>query len=209
MKFDNVIFDFDGTLADTSRGVLGSVRYALGTLGVPVPDESVLRGFIGPSLYTSFTGITGLDDERANEAIELYRSVYNPRGVYECELYDGMKELLSELKQNGVSLSVASSKPQNALDKVVDHLGIREYFDRVIGADPSVKHDDKAELVVAARTRENAVMIGDSRFDIEAAKKAGIKSIAAGYGFTAKEKLLALGPDYYADSVSDIAKILE
>ena len=108
-----------------------------------------------------------------------------------------------------ISLSVASSKPQNALDKVVDHLGIREYFDRVIGADPSVKHDDKAELVVAARTRENAVMIGDSRFDIEAAKKAGIKSIAAGYGFTAKEKLLALGPDYYADSVSDIAKILE
>ena len=202
MKFDNVIFDFDGTLADTSRGVLG-------TLGVPVPDESVLRGFIGPSLYTSFTGITGLDDERANEAIELYRSVYNPRGVYECELYDGMKELLSELKQNGVSLSVASSKPQNALDKVVDHLGIRECFDRVIGADPGVKHDDKADLVVAARTRENAVMIGDSRFDIEAAKKVGIKSIAAGYGFTAKEKLLALDSDYYADSVSDIAKILE
>lgn len=209
MKFDNVIFDFDGTLADTSPGVLGSVRYALETLGAPVPDEKVLRGFIGPSLYSSFTGIIGFDGKKADEAIALYRSVYNPRGVYECELYDGMKELLSGLKQNGVSLSVASSKPQNALDKVVDHLGIREYFDRVIGADPSVKHDDKAELVAAARTRENAVMIGDSRFDIEAAKKAGIKSIAAGYGFTAKEKLLALDPDYYADSVSDIAKILE
>lgn len=209
MKFDNVIFDFDGTLADTSRGVLGSVRYALGTLGVPVPDESVLRGFIGPSLYTSFTGTVGLDDERANKAIELYRSVYNPRGVYECELYDGMKQLLSKLKQSGVSLSVASSKPQNALDKVVDHLGIRECFDRVIGADPGVKHDDKADLVAAARTRENAVMIGDSRFDIEAAKKIGIKSIAAGYGFTAKEKLLALAPDYYADTVNDIEKILE
>ena len=209
MKFDNVIFDFDGTLADTSPGVLGSVRYALETLGAPVPDEKILRGFIGPSLYSSFTGITGLSGEKADEAIALYRLVYNPRGVYECKLYDGMKDLLASLKKAGVSVSVASSKPQNALDKVVDFLGIREYFDRVAGADPNDKHDDKASIVAAARTRDNAVMIGDSRFDIEAAKTVGIKSIAAGYGFTAKDVLLSLNPDYYADSVSDIAKILE
>ena len=69
MKFDNVIFDFDGTLADTSPGVLGSVRYALETLGAPVPDEKVLRGFIGPSLYSSFTGIIGFDGKKADEII--------------------------------------------------------------------------------------------------------------------------------------------
>lgn len=66
MKFDNVIFDFDGTLADTSPGVLGSVRYALETLGAPVPDEKVLRGFIGPSLYSSFTGIIGFDGKKCD-----------------------------------------------------------------------------------------------------------------------------------------------
>lgn len=209
MKFDNVIFDFDGTLADTSPGVLGSVRYALETLGAPVPDEKVLRGFIGPSLYSSFTGIIGFDGKKADEAIALYRSVYNPRGVYECKLYDGMKDLLIKIKAAGVSASVASSKPQNALDKVVDFLGVREYFDRVVGADPDDKHDNKALIVAAARTRDNAVMIGDSRFDIEAAKKVGIKSIAAGYGFTAKDVLLSLNPDYYADKVADITEILE
>ena len=209
MKFDNVIFDFDGTLADTSKGVIDSVKYALSRLGVAIPGESVLRGFIGPSLYSSFTGIIGFDDETAKEAIRLYRSVYEPHGVFECELYDGMKDLLVSLKKEGVSLSVASAKPQNALDIVVDFLDIRQYFDKVAGADPSVKDNDKALLVAAAKTRENAVMVGDSVYDVDAAKLVGIKCAAVGFGFTGKETLLAHSPDFYAASVADLGKILK
>lgn len=208
MTFDGVIFDFDGTIADTSAGVLGSVRYAVEAMGRKVPNDDVLRGFIGPSLYSSFTKICGMNDGEAKEAIELYRSVYNPKGVYDCVLYDGMLELLGRLKADGVKLSVASSKPLNALGKVVDYLGLTRFFDKVAGADPSVKDDDKAALIASARLTKNSVMVGDSRFDIEGAATAGVRSVAVGYGFTDGEVLKGFNPDYYAADVAALSEIL-
>ena len=84
MKYENIIFDFDGTVANTGEGVLNSVRYALKNAGAEIPCDEVLVGFIGPTLYRSFIDITGLTSEQAYKAIDDYRSYYVPYGVYQC-----------------------------------------------------------------------------------------------------------------------------
>lgn len=208
MKKYGVIFDFDGTLADTSKGVLDSVEYALEKVGAPSFDRRVLRGFIGPSLYESFQAITGLSPEDAVRAIDFYRSYYQPKGIYECHLYPGMKELLKELSDKGIPLAVASSKPQVSLDVVVKYLGIEDFFDKIVGAELSVKSSDKLTLVKRAALESNNVMTGDAVFDIRAARQAGFTSVAVTYGFNDRETLLKEKPDFIADNISDLKEIL-
>lgn len=208
MKKYGVIFDFDGTLADTSKGVLDSVEYALEKMGAPSFDRRVLRGFIGPSLYESFQEIAGLSPEDSVRAIEYYRSYYQPKGIYECNLYPGMKELLKELSDKGVCLSVASSKPQVSLDVVTKHLGIDGFFDKIVGAELSVKTSDKLTLVKRAALNENNVMAGDAVFDVRAAHAAGFTSVAVTYGFNDRETLEKENPDFIADSVSELREVI-
>ena len=208
MRFDGVILDCDGTLADTSEGVLESVKYALKKLGAPIPSYETLRGFIGPSLFVSFQKITGLSADKADLAVKYYRETYSKEGIFKLKLYDGMRELLTELKSHGVLISVASAKPQVSLDVVVKYLGLDTVFDKVVGPSLAVKSDDKKDLVTAATLTKNSVMIGDAIYDIRAAKAANVASIAAMYGFGKREELLAEKPDFTADTVADIRKIL-
>lgn len=208
MRFDGVIFDFDGTLADTSEGVLESVEYALKKVGSPKFPREVLKGFIGPSLFISFQRITGLTPENAELAVEYYRETYSREGIFKLKLYDGMRELLDELKRRGVKISVASAKPQVSLDVVVKHLNLDTAFDKVVGPSLAVKSDDKKELVAAARLTEKTVMVGDAIYDIRAAKETGVASVAALYGFGDREDLLNENPDFTAESVADLKKIL-
>lgn len=208
MRFDGVIFDFDGTLADTSEGVLESVEYALKKIGSPAFPREVLKGFIGPSLFISFQRITGLTPENAELAVEYYRETYSREGIFKLKLYDGMRELLGELKSRGAKISVASAKPQVSLDVVVKHLNLETVFDKVVGPSLAVKSDDKKELVAAARLTEKTVMVGDAIYDMRAAKETGVASIAALYGFGDREDLLRENPDFAAESVADLKKIL-
>lgn len=208
MRFDGVIFDFDGTLADTSEGVLESVEYALKKVGSPAFPRELLKGFIGPSLFISFQRITGLTPENAELAVGYYRETYSREGIFKLKLYDGMRELLDGLKERGVKISVASAKPQVSLDVVVEYLNLGNVFDKVVGPSLAVKSDDKKELVAAARLTEKTVMVGDAIYDIRAAKETGVASVAALYGFGDREDLLNENPDFTAESVADLKKIL-
>ena len=208
MRYDGVIFDFDGTLADTSEGVLSSVEYALEKLGKPIPSRDVLIGFIGPALYDSFMKITNLDEETAVKAIALYREVYIPTNVYKLTVYEGIKELLSQLKEAGVKLSVASGKPQIQLQRAVEGGGLTEYFEKVVGPDPSVKTNDKEYLFKRARVTVNSVIVGDAIFDIEGAHKIGLPAIAVTYGFGNKDDLFSANPEFVAHTVREIKKFI-
>ena len=208
MRYDGVIFDFDGTLADTSEGVLASVEYSLEKIGVPVPDRSILRGFIGPALYDSYINIIGLNEEDALKAVEHYREVYVPKNVYRLRLFDGIKEMLTLLKKEGIVLSVASSKPYPQLLKAIGSVGISELFDQIIGPDPSVTTNNKEDYFRRALLTENTVVVGDAIFDIDGAHKAGLPVIAVTYGFGKEEDLIAHNPDYTVSSVQELTKFL-
>ena len=121
-KYDYVIFDFDGTVTDTGEGILKSLQYSFEQMGDPVPDLSDLKKFIGPPIHYSFVTFYGVKEEDVGKYIEKYRERYRKIGIYECCLYDGMLDTLKTLKENGVKIGIASSKPISLIYDVMNYL---------------------------------------------------------------------------------------
>ena len=197
-----VIFDFDGTLFDTGEGIRDTARYVLDKLGVKdFPDEK-MNLFIGPSLFYAFNEIVGLDEERSKLGVELYRERYKSVGIDKSCPYGGMKELLDKLKADGYVLTIASSKPLEMVRYLLRKHDLSGYFDKVCAADFTTVSCDKADFITAASLGDSNVMVGDTRFDIEGGHKAGVKVIAAAYGFGASETLSEA--EYKADSPAEV-----
>ena len=216
MSFKAVIFDFDGTVADTGRGVRNSIKYAVREFGIPVGDESALDYFIGPPLYESFEHVYGVDSETAAELVDTYRIYYAAKGIYELDAYPGLLELLANLKAAGVKLAVASSKPLHFLKTAVDTVGATEYFDFIIGPELNNHEADKSELIRSALnaleiTEDNyrdVVMVGDRFYDIDGAKAVGISSVGITFGYGKRPELEAAEADKIVDSVEELSAYL-
>ena len=131
-----ILFDLDGTLTDSGEGITKSVQYALEKVGKPEPDLQKLRIFVGPPLLEQFQEYARIDEETARKAVEIYRERYAPVGIYENELYPGIPEMLSGLKQRGYKLAIASSKPENFVKIVAEYFHIVSYFDEIVGSEP-------------------------------------------------------------------------
>lgn len=194
MVYPSVIFDLDGTLSDSSEGIMKGVRYAMERYGVTDIPEATLRRFIGPPLYDTFSQIFGLSPAQADYAVALYREYYLPQGMYENRLYPGIMELLERLRAAGRALYICTSKPKAVADRVLDYLGVAKAFDGVIGASMDRSLNDKISLLrLLLRERQPAgpaVIIGDTRFDLEAADACGIDGIAVQWGFGLEEELV-------------------
>ncbi len=210
-KFDFVIFDFDGTIADTSRGVFDSVIYALTSYGYKEPDEKTLFSFLGPPLHASFKRVAECDDEMAEKLTAKYRELYTDNAMYRVELYCGIREMLISLGENGIKMAIASSKPQHFFDKLLKHLEITEYFEAVCGAAFDDKENTKEAIIARAidllgAEKEKTLMVGDRCFDIEGAKKNGIKSLGVVFGFDYTQELKAAGADFIVKEAKAITK---
>lgn len=211
MKYDTVIFDFDGTLVDSSEGIIKNLKLTLDTMNEPPLSEATLRKFIGPSLLISLRTHCGMNDERANEAIAVYRSTYDKDGYKLSKPYDGIIELIEKLRVAGVKTAIASAKPQYILDPCVEHLDLIPLFDAVIGSECEGRaSNSKKEIVERAILGKKAVMVGDSTFDVDGGKDAGIDTIAVsyGFGFETEEEAINSNPTYVARSVEELEKIL-
>ncbi len=213
-KFDTVLFDLDGTLTNSMPGIFGCIRYALTTLGREIPDDTALKSFLGPPLFHSFRTVCGLSEEESDTAVRLYRERYSDVMISENSLYDGVSDMLKRLSDAGVSIAMATSKPQKYAEKIADGFGIARYFAAIIGASPDDKQCGKAHLIeralaaAGASDKQGAVMVGDRRYDIEGAVTCGIHSIGAVYGYGSKEELLSAGADFLAESPLAVADII-
>lgn len=185
---DCVIFDFDGTIADTSEGVFNCVKYALESFGIEENNIDGLRRMIGPPLREGFSTFYGVDGEIATAK---YREKYAVEGIYQCKLYDGMEQLLADLKERGARLAIATSKPLEYTNKILSHFGIDKYFDVVVGATFDGTFDNKDDIVKEAIRQLGDVdiyhsyIVGDRYTDIIAGRKTGLITVGARYGFTA------------------------
>src|SRR3712207_5890198 len=121
------LFDLDGTLTDPKAGITRSVQYALDQLGQPVPDADALAWMIGPPLIASFTKLLGRPED-AHEALRLYRERFGVTGLFENEVYAGIPALLQELRDKGVRLFVATSKPHVYARRILDHFELSRFF---------------------------------------------------------------------------------
>ncbi|MCM1049547.1 MAG: HAD family hydrolase [Clostridiales bacterium] len=216
-KFQYILFDLDGTLTDPKVGITRCVQYALSKFGIDEPDLDKLEVFIGPPLTESLNEFYGFDETKAAEAVVFYRERFGDVGIFENEIYDGMEELLARLKKEGKTLAIASSKPTIYVNRILQHFNIEQYFDVIVGSELDGTRSQKNEVVEEALNRlktlqhtgnDKFVMIGDRKFDINAAKKFGIVSIGVSYGYAAPNELEQAGADYIVDTVKELGKLL-
>ncbi len=214
--FDAVLFDFDGTVVDSSEGIFKSLIYAFESDGKAAPPESTLKKFIGPPIYDSFKKNYGFSDGEIERLIKKYRERYSAEGCSELRLYDGIEQLLKRLKENGVKVATASSKPVKFIERILDENNLSRYIDYVGGTDfdqialgsgkTGILLNAMEHLGVTDKSR--TVMVGDRKFDIDGAKGAGIKTIAVLYGFGSREEFIKHGAEYIAETVGDVEKII-
>ena len=214
-NFDAVLFDFDGTVADTGEGVFLCVRYAIDAHGLEQPSDGDIRKFIGPPMIVSYhTLYPQLSDDEVQSLMLSYREKYAEVGLYKYKLYDGITELLKKLNENGIKTAVASSKPQEALENIIKVSGIDKYFDCIVGADRNYTDSDKATIVEEAIKRtgvtdkSRVLMVGDRKYDIVGAHKAGIACTAVLFGYGSQEEFDEYRADYVVNSFKEVEKIV-
>ena len=187
-KYKLCIFDVDGTLLDTSEGLLSSTTYTIRQLGYDMPSQDVLRSFIGPRIQDSFQRVYGLTGEELDRAAAVFRNHYKEGDVLLARPYDGVYEILEWLKKKGMHISVATNKRQDFVEELMKKYGFYPYIELVCGTDFEGKLK-KADLIRMCmqefsdcRTDES-VMIGDSSYDAIAAQDVGIDFVGVTYGF--------------------------
>lgn len=214
MKYKYVLFDLDGTLTDPVEGITNSIIYALKKYNIEISGREELYKFIGPPLLESFEKYYGFSKEEAKKAIEYYREYYKDKGIFENLVYDGCEDLLKELKDKGLLLIVATSKPEVFAKKILEYFDIAKYFTFIAGSNLDGSRVKKGEVIEYALKCCNivdlskALMIGDREHDIIGAKSIGIASIGVLFGYGDRNELENAGADFIAETVADIKKFL-
>lgn len=208
------IFDLDGTIADTICDLGDAVNYGLENLGFPTHDYESYKKMVGNGVKKLCQRALPEDKkEKTEELLGLFREYYNVHYLDKTCLYDGMKEALEKLSDNGVILAVATNKPEDVAREIVMELLPNTDFVKVLGGvDYRPSKPDSAiliEIFAALPDVENRVyMIGDSNVDVQTAKNAGIESIGCAWGFRGRAELEAEGADFIAEKPADIADII-
>lgn len=211
-----IFFDLDGTLTESGEGITKSVQYALEKLGKPEEDLDKLRVFIGPPLMEQFMKYADIDETEARRAVEYYRERYAVKGIFENRPYDGVENLLRELKGRGYILAVASSKPEYYVTKILDYFNLSSYFEVVVGSEMNGARTSKTEVIEEALKRLNmgdrrkeVLMVGDKEHDVLGARAARLDCVAAGYGYGTKEELTAAQPLKIVASVDELLRFFD
>jgi len=199
-----LIFDLDGTLTDPSAGIIACLRHALAEIGAEIPPSDILHQCIGPPLRDALLSILG-DDATADRALALFRECYGRTGLFENQPYPGIEQAL-EVLADSAKMFVATSKPQEFADRIIDHFDLRRFFGAIYGCGMNGELADKAELIRHILDRENvsasnAIVIGDRKHDILAARANGIRSIGVTWGFGSSDELRDAGADAICTSV--------
>jgi phosphoglycolate phosphatase len=184
-----VIFDLDGTLTDSAQGIVSSFRHALGQVGAEIPDGDLAGRLVGPPMHQTLTAM-GLKD--ADVAIAAYRADYSTRGWAMNALFDGIPELLTDLRAAGVRLAVATSKAEPTAQRILEHFGLDQHFEVIAGASLDGVRATKAEVVAHALAAleplpDRVVMVGDRAHDVEGAAAHGIATVVVDWGYGAAD----------------------
>lgn len=203
----NIIFDLDGTISKSAPGILNAFEYALKKMG-KIYSRDDLYKYIGPPLRDSF--VEELGEESADKGVDYYRQYYFKKGLFETEIYDGIKDLMENLNLKGYKIFLATSKGEESSEKILDYFGILDYFSYVCGSE---NNKNTKKKVIDHLLKENnlknseSIMIGDRSYDIEAANNLEIKTIAVTYGYGNKEEFEKAS--FIANSPYEIINIIE
>lgn len=211
-NFENIIFDFDGTLVDTQIDIKESFKEAINKVKGEDINYSFFR--IGPPLEEMIRNyFTGVSTEEVKEIITTFRFVYSNCGFNHTKCYSGIETLLKRLKKDHKKVYVATNKPGYLTKTIIEKLNI-PYFDDIFTIDKikgfSLSKRDMVTLLIKENKLNSklSVMIGDSSSDIRSASQNGITSVGVGYGYESKEQILTEHPDFYFDTVLQLTNFL-
>lgn len=206
-----VLFDLDGTLTDSGEGIINCAILGLEHFGLPVPPREELGVFVGPPLDKTFIQF-GVPEDKAQEAIDVFRSRYVVEGKFENYPYPGIREALASLKQQGHRLFVATSKPEVTALEVLEHFDMTEYFEVICGATldgtRSHKSDVIAYLLNQVGATENMLMVGDTKFDVLGAAEHGIPTIGVSWGYGSIADMEQAGAIAIAHSTEELVTLI-
>ena len=217
-KYNNILFDLDGTITDSALGITNAVVYSINklnnlyNLNLSIPNDETLRKFIGPPLNVSFRKYCCDDEKLSYKFIKFYREDYNDNGgLFKCTLYDGIYNLIKTLFENNYKIFLATAKPIESAIKIIEYFDIKKFFNGFYAPSIGGQIKNKLDVLIEAVEKENfdkskTIMIGDRIDDIDAAKNVGIDSIAVRYGFGKEEEFK--NASYIVNNAYEIFSIL-
>ncbi len=203
-----LFFDLDGTVINSEDGIFNAVEYAIRKMGFKPQKRSELLHYIGPPLARTFSSDYNLDAETAMQTVNAYREYYSVKGIFECRLYDGVKEMLEKLHESH-TLVLATCKPTVMATRILEHFALSDLFTLISGPELDGTRGEKDEVVayamekLAIKNPSDVLMIGDRRDDVCGAKKCGIESAGVLWGFGTREELTTAGADYLLATPQD------
>lgn len=206
-----VLFDFDGTVYDTVEGITKSVQYALKKHGIEA-ELNELRCFAGPPLVEKFMEVYSVSEAQAKQLVADFRERYKPIGLFECQVFPGIKELLEKLRARGVKTGITTMKPQEHAETLLGREGMLELFDVIYGSSLA-QTETKQQLVLRAMDtlgadKADTVLVGDTKYDILGAHAVGVEAIGVRYGYAAENELEAAGADCIVEDMAELEKLL-
>lgn len=212
LKQSIILFDLDGTLTDSKEGIIRCAQYMQEKMGTRIWADEELFFLVGPPLIDSFTGEFEMDMETAEKAIEIFRERYSTIGLFENKVFPGIVELLENLQAKGKRMAVATSKKEDLAIRILEHFDIAKYFEIIGGDMREAGRDNKAKVIdyvleTMKAEKDDVIMIGDRKFDINGAHAIGIPCIAVEYGYGDRAEFEAHGADYIAATTEDVANL--
>jgi len=202
-----IFFDLDGTLTDSGEGIINCATLALEHFGLPVPSRAEMGVFVGPPLDKTFIEF-GVPAEKAQEAIDVFRSRYLVVGKYENHPYPGIRDLLQRLKAQGHRLFVATSKPEETAVDILHKFALAEFFEEICGASFDHSRVHKADVLAYLLSKiggaKNALMIGDTEFDVLGAAAHGIATVGVSWGYGKVEAMEQAGAIAIAHTMEEL-----
>jgi phosphoglycolate phosphatase len=209
----HALVDLDGTITDSFPAITGSLKLALAEVGLPIPTDQALRAVVGPPFELGLP-LIGVPGDRLWTVIDRYRAHYEAGGLFECDLYPGVVEMLDGLVAAGITLSLATAKPEETAVRIVEHFGLTDRFAVLAGATYEPGRRTKDEVIthalreLAIDAGPHVVMVGDRDHDVHGAQVHGIDCIGVLWGYGGEAELTRAGAAALAATPADVVALV-
>lgn len=204
-----ILFDLDGTLVDPLLGVRNCLMKLCAAFDLEVPEEKVIRQWIGFGMHDSLATLRGLENpDRLEKAVDFFWDTYRQDGLFEHELYPGVHQFLHRLKRQGHRIYIVSAKPGIFARRIAYQFDLNLIFDQIYGSEIRGKWQGKAavlkQLALSGAIKGQGVLVGDRGDDMTAAKQFGLRAVGVGYGYGSHEELTQGGAEVIIQSVTEL-----
>lgn len=211
--YETVIFDKDGTLLDSAPGIIHSMEYALGKMGRSMPPGLDARSLIGAPLQWIYNVPFGFAGDELGRAVDLHREYYGEHGLFEAEPYPGIPGLLRDLHASGVKVCVATSKFHTLARRMLDHFGLSPWLHYAVMSDGSELTSTKKDMIArvlefCGTPEDRALMVGDSAYDAQGARDAGVAFAGVLFGYGTRAQMEESGAEHFAADTVELRNML-